>query len=115
MANQRKLTDDDITRILFLYDNFISQTALAKDFKVCQTTISNIIRYKGRPPSTSRGSKTRGKLSLRDIGDIRIEWTKGRTQQSLAEQWGVTLGTINRVIHYGYQCDKVTRKCLQCF
>lgn len=96
------LTEDEVLEICRLYDEGISQNALAEKFNTIQANISLIIRGKTWGHLTGRTAPDRPrhvKLTRESAAEIRLLYASGAwTYKGLAERFSVSEGSIANVL-----------------
>ena len=95
----KEVTEEDIFKILVMYDSGLTAPQIAKEFKYHQGTVSKII--KDNHPTYNSELHTRNDLKLNwsDVDTIRDLSYKGTSGRKLAEMFNVTTGTISMIIN----------------
>jgi hypothetical protein len=97
-----KLTEEKVMEIRRRWANGESQLALGNEFNTPQANIWMIVRGKSwthLPVIGRNNERTRVSLGSDDVLDIRRLRLEGRTQQSLADEYGVSRTAIARIVH----------------
>lgn len=76
----------------------VTQTELADEFDVDTATVSNVVRGKSYP--SFGGPRTKGNLTPDEAAEIRERYAnEDVTQTELADEFGVTGGTVCHIVH----------------
>ena len=91
--SEEKEEEDKDQEIAEKWENGAKRRELADEYGVSESTISNIIRkyYNGKGKENPRKPKI---LSEEEIKEIVEKWENGATRTALAEEYGVSEGTI---------------------
>jgi len=99
---QAKLTDKQVNRIRERLDAGHKQLTIAKQYGVCQQTISNIARGRGLVyGGTSRSRherKQRARITGAEREQVREMYSRDMTQMQIAEKTGYSQSVISNIV-----------------
>ena len=85
---RREFSEDELQEIVFLYKSGKSTREIGERFKVCKTTIVNLLRKQGVEVTRS---KVQAKLNAEEVIFM---YKNGLTSEKIAKQFGVNPQTI---------------------
>lgn len=99
-AKCTKLDEEKVREIRQLYnEGYLSQDALSKKYGTTEPNISRIVNNKGWYDPNYKPTRTKAKLDVEKVHDIRLKYAKGNvSQRALARDYGVNQSVIGRII-----------------